>query len=174
MKITADLLREFLDFNHETGQFTWKIGRGRARKGDLAGCTARNRLGYEWVQIRIFGTLFSAHRLAWLHHYGYLPDKEIDHINQDSTDNRITNLRLATRAQNGRNQHMRITNKSGVTGVSWDKITEKWRAEVKVDGRKHRLGRFECIDDAAAVVAEFRKQVGFSSMHGVHKRLQGA
>ena len=174
MKITADQLRHLLSYCADTGVFTWNIQRGRARVGDVAGYVAKNRLGYEWAQIRLLGVLYPAHRLAWLHHYGSAPGGSIDHINQDSTDNRIENLRIATNVENSRNQHMRITNTSGVTGVYWEESSKKWRAEVKVNGIKNRIGRFHDIHEAAEAVVAFRKCMGFTDLHGVKKRLQEA
>ena len=174
MKITAEQLRRAMNYCASSGVFTWNLQRGRARAGDIAGCVARDKKGYEWVQIRLLGTLYPAHRLAWLHHHGVMPDGFIDHINQDSTDNRICNLRIATQAENSRNQHMKRTNTSGVTGVYWEERTKKWRADVKVNGVKNRLGRFENIHDAAEAVLAFRNCMGFSPLHGAEKRLQEA
>lgn len=175
MSISAEALRALLDYNPSTGEFVWKIGRGRARAGDIAGCLAENSRGYAWIQIRIFGVLYSAHRLAWLHHYGTLPAEVIDHRNQDATDNRIDNLWDTTKGSNAKNQHMRSGNTSGVTGVYWEERTKKWRAGVKVNGRNNHLGRFDDIEEAARVVKAFRNSMGFNTMHGAKKRLlQGA
>lgn len=173
MNITAEVVRSLLSYEPSTGVFTWKIQRGRARAGDVAGCVARNKIGYAWVQIRLLGKLYSAHRLAWLHHYGEWPNI-IDHLNQDSTDNRISNLRDTTHVLNSRNQHMKSTNTSGITGVYWDERNKKWVAEVKVNSAKNHLGRFENIHDAAEAVLAFRKCTGFTEIHGAAKRLQEA
>ena len=174
MKLTADLVRQMYDYDPLTGRFTWKVQRGRARAGDPTGYIAKNRSGYKWVTIGLMGKNWPAHRLAWLHHYGSLPIGEIDHLNQDATDNRIHNLRDTIRSVNSKNQHMKSTNTSGVTGVYWEERTKRWRAEVKVNGVKNRLGRFENIHDAAEAVIAFRNCMGFTALHGVEKRLQEA
>lgn len=174
MSITVEFVRSCLDYNCETGAFTWKVQRGRARSGDATGYISVNRLGYKWVTIGLLGKNHPAHRLAWLHHYGVWPEGEIDHLNQDATDNRIENLRDTVRAVNSKNQHMKSTNTSGVTGVYWEERTKKWRADVKVNGVKNRLGRFENIHDAAEAVIAFRKCTGFTELHGAAKRFQEA
>lgn len=174
MTLPAETLRDSLDYCPESGRFSWKVGRGRARRGDLAGCVAKNNRGYAWVQIRLLGKLYSAHRLAWLHFYGEMPRGEIDHVNGDATDNRIQNLREVTHAENSRNQPMKSSNASGVTGVYWEQRTRKWRGEVKVDGQKFRVGRFANIDDAASAVTRFRADKGFSPRHGAEKLYRSA
>lgn len=174
MEISAELVRSLLDYCPSTGVFKWKKQKGRARKGDIAGHTCQRKEGYRWVQIRVNGRLYTAHRLAWLHTYGSLPNKEIDHINHDPTDNRLCNLRLVSHADNSRNQPMRCTNTSGVTGVSWCKTAQKWRAEVKKDGKKIRLGRFADIQDAEKAVITFRLNNGFHPNHGTKRRFAEA
>jgi hypothetical protein len=170
MIVDAVDVRNFLDYSPSDGLLTWKISKGAAKVGRVAGCLARNARGYSWLQVRISGRLYAAHRLAWMHYYGQNPDGEIDHVNQNATDNRIDNLRVVTHAENARNQPMKRTNTSGITGVYWESRTAKWRAEVKVDGKKSRLGRFENIQDAASAVVEFRAKTGFTLNHGAEKR----
>jgi hypothetical protein len=81
-------------------------------------------------------------------HYGEWPSGEIDHINGVRTDNRVENLRVATRSENMQNTKKPVTNKSGKKGVSWDKTTGKWRAEIRANGKKYNLGRFKTIEEA--------------------------
>lgn len=174
MKVSADALRKLLDYDPVTGNFRWRAQKGRAKRGDLAGCKAKNKAGYRWLQIRVDGCLYPAHRLAWLHYYGVVPSAEIDHINQNALDNRISNLRMASRLVNSRNIPRKRNNTSGVTGVYWCGQTSKWRAEVKVDGKKHRLGRFEKITQAEVAVKSFRRLHGFHANHGQERQLSEA
>lgn len=172
MTLTAPALRNVLDYAPDSGLFRWKVGRGRARAGDIAGCLVEGPNKYRWVQIRVFGKLYPAHRLAWLWVHGEEPEEFIDHLNQDAVDNRISNLRVLPHAANCRNQPMRQANTSGVCGVYWEERTGKWRAEVKFDGKKHRVGRFSLLADAELAVAAKRSELGFSSIHGLKKRGQ--
>lgn len=76
---------------------------------------------------------------------------DTDHINRDKLDNRKENLRTVTRSQNTINVGLRANNKSGHIGIYWDKFTNKWRAEIKINYKKITLGRFINIDDAIIV-----------------------
>src|SRR5262249_22527605 len=96
----------------------------RNRWGRLAGST--NSQGR--FQVRVDGRLYQAHRLVWLLHTGRFPVGEIDHINGDPLDNRISNLREATRAQNTANAKRRRDNSSGYKGVS--RNGNRWSAHV--------------------------------------------
>lgn len=98
--LDAATVRRLLSYNKGTGVFRWRVANsGRVRVGDVAGSV--NSSGY--VQIRIFGTKYKAHRLAWLHTYGEWPMMVIDHINRCRSDNRIANLRDVTVGENRRN-----------------------------------------------------------------------
>lgn len=142
----AATLRELLDYDQKTGAFTWRLRTGpNAPQGDRAGCVN----GRGNVRIKIRGRFYLAHRLAWLHTHGEWPPHEIDHINGVRSDNRLVNLRLATRSQNQRNIALRRDNKSGVKGVTWHKEAHKWQAQIQVKGRNMYLGRFERLEDAA-------------------------
>ena len=140
--LTAERLKELLHYDPETGVFTWiktvKRG-GRASVGDTAGSMMLNsRIG-----IGVEGTLYYAHRLAWLYIYGRWPVTGIDHIDGDPTNNRLCNLREATQAQNNQNRSSipMKTNKSGFMGVSWEAKRKKWFASIRNNGKTVYLGR---------------------------------
>ena len=78
----------------------------------------------------------------------------IDHINGDILDNRKINLRICSQSDNMKNLKTPITNTSGYKGVWFDKINNKWAAEIKCDGIKYFLGRFVNIIDAAKARAD--------------------
>ncbi len=90
-----------------------------------------------------------AHRVIWCMMTGIWPSVEIDHINQNKSDNRWSNLRLATRQQNARHQNITAKNTSGFKGVSFHKRTNTWRADIFVDGRQVSLGHFNKPEVAA-------------------------
>ena len=94
--ITQFRLKELLDYLPDTGEFVWKISHPRAGKGRIAG--AKDYHGY--VVIRLDTVLYKAHRLAWLYVKGEWPEKGLDHINQNKSDNRIENLEWVTRKEN--------------------------------------------------------------------------
>ena len=82
--LTAERLREVLHYNPETGVFTRLKTEKNWRSGDIAGGF---RAGY--IQIRVDGAKYSAHRLAWLYAYGVNPIDEIDHIDGNKSNNSI-------------------------------------------------------------------------------------
>lgn len=145
--ITAERLREILDYDLETGVFTWK--KKTCRKvvvGSVAGCQTKE--GY--ITIRVDGYLMTGHRLAWLYVNGTLPSQGIDHKNRDKADNRICNLRLCTPAENGQNAKLSRANKSGVSGVFFNSKKGKWTAQITVNRKNIVLGAYDSIDEAAA------------------------
>lgn len=143
--ITQERLKELLSYDPVTGLFTRRITINyNARAGDCAGCDCR---GY--LLMNVDGVKHRLHRLAWLYVYGYMP-KEIDHINRDGRDNRISNLREVTRAENNLNQGLRRDNKSGVKGVRWRADRSKWEARIKTSGSLQILGLFTTKEEAVA------------------------
>lgn len=142
-KITAARLRQLLHYDKNTGVFTWSVARYCVRAGAVAG--ALNPDGY--IQIKVDGRTYGAHRLAWLYVYGAWPALQIDHANRTRADNRIDNLREVTISQNQQNTSLSPRNTSGFRGVSWQKSSQRWHAYIKVDGKRKHLGYFE---DAAA------------------------
>ena len=70
----------------------------------------------------------------------------VDHINNDKSDNKVTNLRFATHKENGQNRQINKNNTSGVKGVY--KSGNKWRSQIKIDGILLHLGMYETIEEA--------------------------
>lgn len=138
--ITAERVREALSYDPMTGEFVWLIGKRGTSIGTKAGCVEPT--GY--VRITIDQHRLGAHRVAWLHFTGQWPANDIDHINGARADNRIANLREATRAQNICNSPLRKDNVSGFKGVSWIKKAECWRATITVNGKNIVIGSFAC------------------------------
>jgi hypothetical protein len=153
--LTQAKLKEILEYNPETGVFTWLIQqRGTARVGSKAGtpCPA----GY--CQISIKGKRYLAHRLAFLYMTGDFPKNEVDHINRDNTDNSWKNLRNATRSQNEANTRLFKTNKSGYRGVSWDKHNKCWKASGKINNKSKHIGCFSTVKKAHLAACKWRKE----------------
>ncbi len=161
MTLTQERVRELLSYNAETGITTWKTSRGRVRAGQVAGYPD----GRGYMAIRIDGSMYTMHRVVFLWVHGYLPD-EVDHINGDRADNRLDNLRPATRRQNMRNAARFSHNRSGVAGVFWNADKGKWTARIKVDGRSIHLGHFDNKDEAAAARKQAESRFNFSTGHG--------
>ena len=104
------------------------------------------------------------HRLIFLHQHGHLP-KIVDHINGNSLDNRIENLRAATVSENMLNQKIRSDNKSGCKNVAWSSLHQQWRVRMLVNGKNRSLGTFDDLEFADLVAQEAR-----SKFHGAFAR----
>jgi hypothetical protein len=158
MRVTAERLRELMDYDPETGVFVWRQRQESSRHDKIwntryAGTMAGGHQGEGYRRISIDGRYYLAHRLAWLYVYGQWPSDQIDHINGDRVDNRIANLREATSSQNIQNRGKAPHNTSGRKGVAWHKGAGKWRAEIMVSSKYIYLGLYDCLDEAAAAYA---------------------
>ena len=166
MKITHEQLTEALHYCPESGVFTWLTNRGRNHsiKGSVAG-VIKQPSGYRCI--RLHGQAFLAHRLAMFYVNGFWPEDLIDHINGDRLDNRMSNLRICSKAQNIRNSKMKRTNRCGLKGVHWHKPTGKWRASITVDRKNISLGLYTNPEEAhAAYTAAADLMHGEFANHG--------
>jgi hypothetical protein len=117
----------------------------RIRKEKIAG--GLNSIGYVTVGIR--DVRYLLHRLVWIYHNGDIPNGMIvDHIDRNPSNNRIENLRLASRSLNAYNSKLSISNTSGIRGVSFVTSENKWRAGISVNGKQIILGEFHTIEEA--------------------------
>ena len=156
-------LKEFLDYNPDTGIFTWKkTTHERIKIGQEAGTIGTYR------RISINSKTYRAHRLAYYMYHGIDPlEKLVDHIDEPKTNNKINNLRLATVSQNGMNRsNLASNNTSGCTGVSWNAKEKKWCVQINYNGLYKYLGLFTNKEEAIKVrkeaeikyFGEFRRQ----------------
>jgi hypothetical protein len=154
--ITAELRNTFnrllyIDPGSASG-LCWKVARGKVKPGAIAG-TLRSD-GY-W-QICIDRRLFANHRIIWS--IGNKQDPEglqIDHIDGNSVNNSLSNLRIATIQENQWNRvNLACNNTSGFQGVDWIKHQRKWRARIKINSKDISLGAFKSIEEAVAARRE--------------------
>lgn len=139
--IDVEFLRTRLRYIPETGDFVWLVSnRGHRKAGDRAG--SMNGQGY-W-RIKVDQITYLGHRLAWAMYYGQDTDLEIDHIDGDPLNNRIDNLREATRWEN-------CSNVKG-SGVNYDPKRKRWLARVTHNYKSINLGRFATFEEAKAAV----------------------
>ncbi len=131
--------------------------------GTITSCCSSH--GYR--VIRIDNQLIMAHRLAWLYVHGELPSGEIDHINGDRSDNRLANLRLATRVQNNQNTKTRTDNTSGHKGVCFHKQAGRWMAYINASGKRTYLGLHNSKEEAAQAYAAAAQE-----LHGEFARTE--
>ena len=169
--LTQKQLKEFVEYDELTGIFIWiKRSSNRVKIGDKAGCKANTKNNY-YILIRIDSILYKAHRLAWLYIHGEYPEYDIDHINGDGLDNRIENLRSVDHSTNMKNQKMRITNTSGVTGVYWRNDCKKWEVKIGVNGKNISFGCFKDKENAVCVRKKAEYEYNFHVNHGQVREL---
>ena len=154
MEITADRLRQLLDYDSAIGIFRWRLRAGNDRltnswnaryAGARAGSVDRQK-GYVFINLNTVHV--NAARLAWLYTYGRLPVETIDHINGIRADNRLANLREATVAQNSYNR--RGFGRSGLKGAYRypEHGAFRWKSCIRAAGKTYQLGTFETAEEA--------------------------
>ena len=141
-------VRQQFCYDPDTGVVTWRVSRRGVQKGRKVGHL--DELGYLRAGFSYKGNKgIRMHRVAWAHYYGEDPPQIIDHINEDRTDNRISNLRAATKSQNMRNISSRKANKSGYRGVHKHGQCNRWAAQIKVNGKHIHLGLYKTPEEAS-------------------------
>jgi hypothetical protein len=161
-QISADYLRSRVHYNPDTGDFVWlpkdpSLTKNRQWNGQyagkIAGCICKD--GYRILTLDY--VYQRGHQLAWLYMTGEWPPSEIDHKDRDRSNNRWSNLRLATTSQNQANTGLQIRNTSGIKGVNWAPRHKAWKARISVNGRRLFLGMFKSKEAAAAAYQEAAK-----------------
>lgn len=155
--LTQEELKRQLSYDPGTGRFTWMIRKQKVAIGSQAGKTRPN--GYREIRINLIS--YFEHRLAWLYMTGEWPAADIDHINRNPSDNRIENLREASRSENLRNVGPLASSSTRVRGVDFHKASSKFRARIRVSGKRIELGIFATLEEAKSAY-----QVAAKNLHG--------
>lgn len=163
MSLTYEEAIQAWEYCPATGWFLWRADRKRGiKRASRAGAKGSN--GYIYLSLK--NTAYLAHRVAWLMSYGNWPDYEIDHIDGNPANNKLANLKAATRVENCRNMALRRDNKSGVMGVWWEERRRKWTAYIRVNGRSIHLGRYAEWWDAVCAKKAAEHKHNFHPNHG--------
>lgn len=137
-------LLDTLDYNPTTGDFTWKkLTSRRVKIGDVAGYKTTH--GY--YSLTLWGKKYYAHILAWFYVYGVWPVQLIDHEDTNKSNNRISNLRLASNSQNAQNLQPHKDSSLGLKGVR--KLRKRFNARICINGITNHLGTFDTPVGAA-------------------------
>ena len=143
--VTLERLKELLSYDPDTGLFTWRVARGKAARGSVAGYLRPD--GY--LEIRLDERAYYAHRLAWLYTKGVWPPRKLDHEDLNKANNREGNLRLATNSQNSGNTGLNSRNTSGYKGVK-QLPNGRFVAQIGRHGRMYHLGMYANAFEAVA------------------------
>ena len=135
-KLTHKRLTQLMDIEPSTGSIT------RRTTGKPAGATAK------YLTVMIDGEMIRGHHIVWFYVHRKWPE-QLDHINGDKLDNRIMNLREATKSQNHMNRSAQANCSSGYKGVSYHKSSGRWMARIGKDKKRIHLGYYPSPQDAA-------------------------
>lgn len=144
---------------YREGHLYWKKNTRRGHKSSGGQAGYKTKQGYRMICLNYKD--YCEHNLVWFIHKREWPEtysREVDHINRDKSDNRIENLRLATRSQNNANMKIRIDNSTGVRGVYLDRARNKFCVQITQNGRTQSLGRFNSLEDAAEIAELAQKK----------------
>jgi len=159
-------LSKYSDYlEYKDGGLYWKVDRGSQKcKGKKAGTLVTS--GYLRVRIRELGKSFLVHRVIFFMHHGYFPEF-VDHINCDKLDNRIENLRAATKSQNLMNKEFGKNNKTGFKNVYKSKRRKHWCVAISFNKIRKYIGTFDNLELAELVAIEAREKFhGAFANHG--------
>lgn len=162
--LTHERLIQVLSYDPKTGIFRWLVSLSRRTTiGDRAGCVPAD--GYRVIQIDRYA--YKASRLAWFYYYGRWPLEQVDHADLARDNNRIKNLREATRFQNGANIGLLPTNTTGFKGVSRATPTgARWKAQIRDQNKRIHLGYFASPEEAYRAYCSAAQRI-----HGLFARL---
>lgn len=150
-------LMELFNYDSSTGKITWRVAHNnRCPIGSEAGWWSK---GYRVLTVD--RERIPAHQAVWMIVYGQWPLSDLDHIDTDKANNRISNLREATMSQNLANANRRSDNQSGFKSVHWHNTRNKWTAQINIGGKRRHLGLFATAAEAhAAYVAKANEVYG--------------
>ncbi|WP_161489491.1 HNH endonuclease [Sulfitobacter sp. EhC04] len=157
------VLRQLLRYEPETGKLFWKPRPAWMFPDDRASKSWNSRFSKSealtakangGLSGHIFGKVYLTHRVSWAIHYGEWPLSVVDHVNGNPEDNRISNLRLASHAENMRNRKKNANNASGLKGVHWCRTYLRWFASICVNKKRINLGSYPTKEAAHEAYCE--------------------
>ena len=178
---SPEVLRQLLRYEPDSAKLFWlprslaicKDDRYRrawnSRNANKEAFTSINSDGYKSGSI--FGISCKAHRVIWAISHSYWPDV-IDHIDGDTLNNRLDNLRSVTQHDNCRNTARHKNNNTGVSGVSWHSRNETWCVYVTINKKRKHIGSFNLFELACEARRSAEVKSGFHPNHGRSRRVE--
>lgn len=170
---TLDRIKQELRYDSDTG-YLYRLRPVKGHTfGTPTGSLGKTKHGKTYVGVMLDYKRYLAHRLIWVLVYGRWPadGMEIDHIDGDGSNNKLSNLREVPHVDNQKNQRRMSTNTSGCTGVSWRKERQRWSAKMYKGKSTIYLGLFKTFEEAVAARKAAEIRYGFHPNHGSDRPL---
>lgn len=164
--LTQENLKSKVHYCKDTGLFTWLLGTGLVKSGDIAGRVLTTKFNKSYIQIKVFKKQYLAHRLAYFYMNGDWPKEQIDHIDGCGKNNKWSNLRPVTAAENCKNKRLQSNNTSGITGVTFNECLGRWKATIYNNNKQYHLGYHQDKFEAICVRKSAERKHGFHGNHG--------
>ena len=152
MSITQADVLEF--FQYEDGKLFWKK---RSANRTVVGSQISFVENTGYIRVRFKGKHYGIHQIIFLMHYGYIPE-HVDHVDGEKLNNKIENLRAATKSENALNKKVRCDSASGIKNVHWYEPLKKWRVAVSINKKRKHIGYFDDLELAELVSIEAREK----------------
>ena len=177
---SQEYLNECLLYDADSGVLTWRERpehHFRTRRGwrtflsqkadrPAGGFLKKGKWG-SYHGVRLDKTLYLSHRIIWVMVNGYIPDgMEIDHIDGNTENNRISNLRAVSSSDNSSNSKLKANNTSGHHGVYWNKKMSKWCVQIWKNKQYYGGGSYAAFSDAVIKRDQMERELGFHDNHG--------
>ena len=154
--LTQAEVRDMFDYREDGNLIRRYATMGNGNyEGRVIGTRPTGTRANRYSTTKVNGQHWCVHKLIYLYHHGIVP-KQLDHINMNSSDNRIENLRIASSSQNMCNRKLFTSNTSGHKGVSWHKAQSRWFVYVDTDKTRKNIGYFDDLELAELVAIEAR------------------
>lgn len=158
-QIDPKRIEQCVSYCPDSGRLAWTTGQ-------FAGKTISGTNTKGYIQLQIDGITLLGHRVCYCLMTGSMPPMDIDHIDGDKTNNTWSNLRLVNNSDNHKNMKIFKTNSSGVAGVAWNPIKNRWDSYITSRNRRFYLGRFKNFFDAVCARKAAEIKHGFHRNHG--------
>jgi len=176
-ELTFADLWEILNYDFETGKLFWRYRERSKCKTNAAWMSFNNRFANKeaftfshpinkYKTGYVLNKSHKAHHIIWCMCYNYWPIKQIDHIDGDRTNNRLTNLREVTHEENMKNKTNYSSSKSGVHGVTFNRVHQKWWVRANINNKRMHLGYYDDFDEAVRVRKAAELQYDYHPNHG--------
>jgi hypothetical protein len=149
-ELSADVINEY--FEYKDGELYWKKDKNGSRVGKIAGSKT-----FRYRTIKFNGKNYLLSRIVFFMFNGYYP-KNVDHIDGDTWNNKIENLRPASPAENNRNRKIATNNKTGVKGLSFCNQLKRYKAQITKNYKQIHLGYYNDIELAELVIDMAREK----------------